>query len=480
MYAIIDVETTGLNPKAEKITEIAILLHDGNQVTDRFSTLINPEKKIPYRITQITGIDNKMVASAPKFYEIAKRIVLLTENRTIVGHNVSFDINFIKNEFCSLGYSYSKETICTIRKSRKLLPKQRSYSLGNLCENFHIQNKSQHRALGDAEATAKLFELLLDLEKNQDNIPTENDAPKSKHIIDTNHLPEKAGVYFFYNTEGKIIYIGKSINIKQRVLSHLSKNTDKKTLRMREQMNSVHYEKTGNEITALLYESFLIKKHLPVFNRAQRRTSYNWGLFSKYDKNGYLQLFIGNTKEYENIISQYSSQKAAKDHLFMICEKFELCQKLCNIYSSQGSCFHYQIKQCKGACIGIESPETYNIRVNNALQYYIFEVENFFIIEDTDKEHCCSVIHIENNIYKGYGYIDLSIETKFDAETLSDCIDSYPDTKDAKQIINSHLRKKNLQKRKLDSTHYLFLSKSLESNRYKAIFEFRNQLNLID
>ena len=166
MFSIIDIETTGLSPKKEKITEIAIYIHDGKKIVDEFSTLINLEVEIPYRITQLTGINNKMVNDAPKFYEVAKQIIEITQDTIFVGHNVHFDYNFVRKEFRELGYDYQRKKICTAKLSRKLLPGRRSYSLGKLCKELGIENSHRHRAFGDAAATVKLFEILLKVEKN--------------------------------------------------------------------------------------------------------------------------------------------------------------------------------------------------------------------------------------------------------------------------------------------------------------------------
>lgn len=162
MYAVVDIETTGGSPVNDKITEIAIYIHDGFEVVDEFATLINPERYIPPYITQLTGITNDMVKGAPKFYEVARKIVQMTENRKFVAHNASFDYNFIKNEFKTLGYEYNRDKICTVQWSRKLLPGYKSYSLGKLCANFGIKIDNRHRAAGDAFATTKLLKILLD------------------------------------------------------------------------------------------------------------------------------------------------------------------------------------------------------------------------------------------------------------------------------------------------------------------------------
>jgi DNA polymerase-3 subunit epsilon len=205
VFAIIDIETTGGKAEYSKITEICILVHDGLTVVDKFSTLINPECRIPQFITNLTGITNNMVENAPKFYEVAKQILEITRDKIFVAHNVGFDYGFIQAEFASLGYSFKREKLCTVKLSRKLLPKRVSYSLGNLCESLGIDNDARHRAEGDAIATAKLFDILLNIKsqhpqyKNQDiNEINTTRLDKIKQYI-LNKLPEECGVYYFLN-----------------------------------------------------------------------------------------------------------------------------------------------------------------------------------------------------------------------------------------------------------------------------------------
>jgi len=290
-YAILDIETTGLSPSAEKITEIAIFIHDGEQIIDEFSSLVNPEKKIPYRIIQMTGINNQMVENAPKFYEIAKKIVELTENKIVVGHNVRFDYGFIRNEFRSLGFDFQRKTMDTVKLSRKLIPGRPSYSLGKLCKSLGIENHSRHRAEGDALATVRLFEMLLNIDSQLEVIDQKGVASSYNKSLVAD-LPQSAGVYYFHNKAGDLIYVGKSINIHDRVLSHLNNNLHKKAVRMKNEIASVSFEVTGNELVALLLESAEIKKHQPIYNSAQRRTYFNYGLYSFTDDKGYLQLKV--------------------------------------------------------------------------------------------------------------------------------------------------------------------------------------------
>ncbi len=445
MYSIIDIETTGLSPKSGKITEIAIFVHDGEKVVDEFSTLIDPEITIPYRITQMTGINNKMVKDAPKFYEIAKRIVEITEGTTIVAHNVNFDYNFIRQEFRELGYDFKREKMCTVRLSRKLLPGRRSYSLGKLCEELNIKNPHRHRAKGDATATVQLFELLLKAEKNLKNISLKG-LNTNLDRKDIDNLPKKPGVYYFHNDKGIIIYIGKSLNIHDRVMSHLTNYNTKRALEMRNQTANISYELTGSELVALLMESDEIKKHKPKFNKAQRRTSFPWGLYKHTDKNGYLCLKIDKNDNGEVPLTTFSSHQTAKNNLFILSEAFRLCQKLCGLFYTKGPCFQYQVHQCAGACVGDESPELYNARVNQAIEPYRFHKQNFLIIDKGRNDMEKSVTGIENGKYLGFGFFDTQSEVAESFEDLKAIIKPYSDNRDVQQIIRSYLKRKKVER----------------------------------
>ena len=356
MYAIIDIETTGGRPRTDKITEIAVVIHDGETIVEEFQTLIDPERKIPYRITQITGIDDKMVRGAPKFYEVAKRVFEMTENRIFIAHNVNFDYGFIKAEFESLGGSFKRKKLCTVQMSRKLLPGKRSYSLGNLCTDLGIKNEARHRAMGDAKATTELFSYLLKLDgMNANNLL----APGFLRELNTKvnldiirELPEETGVYYFYNSKDDLIYVGKSVNIKSRVISHLGNNISNKAREMKQQIARIEFDITGSELVALLKESEEIKKKQPVFNRSQRRTYYAYGITYGENENGYLSLKVEKlTKKVDPLIS-FSTKMSAREYLFRLVERHELCQQISGLYPEGGPCFQYTIKQCKGACVG--------------------------------------------------------------------------------------------------------------------------------
>lgn len=439
MYAIVDVETTGLKAENERMTEISIIQHDGKQETGRFSTLLNPERKIPYRIIQLTGINDKMVEKAPKFYEVAKKIIEMTEGRTLVGHNIAFDYRFIRAEFMQFGYEFKRKKLCTVKLSRKLIPGQRSYSLSKLTDSLNITHDSIHRAEGDATATKLLFELLLNINPDLDDTSMQGLSTNlSRDTLDA--LPEATGVYYFYNQEKALIYIGKSKNISERVYTHLTNNSTKKALEMRNEIYDVSYEQTGSELVALLKESAEIKEHKPRFNRAQRRTSYLWGVYHEIDEKGYIRLKAERTrKQEEQPVTSFSSKTAAQTFLQNLAEQHELCQKLTGLYQSQGACFQHQIHQCKGACIGKESPESYNERVIAALERFEFENENFLVIDVGRFPGEYSAVLVENGVYQGFGFFGeegLNMGTDF----ICECIKPQNHNRDVQQIIQSYLR----------------------------------------
>ncbi len=443
MYAVIDIETTGLSLRTEKITEIAIYIHDGKQVIDEFTSLINPEKKIPYRITAMTGINDRMVADAPRFFEIAREIVELTDGKTIVGHNVRFDFNFIRHEFKRLGYEYKRKTICTCKMSKKAFPGRRSYGLGKLCRELNIKNHARHRASGDALATARLFEMILSVNPELvGKLPRTLNTNLNRSLIDK--LPEKTGIYYFHDDQGNIIYIGKSANIKSRVLSHLSNNLSKKAVEMRYAIADISFEVTGSELIALLMESHEIKKHKPIYNRAQRRSRFNYGLYSFEDENGYINLKIMNIIDEVIPHNSYSSKTEAREHLFKLTEEYRLCQKLCGLYKTNGACFHYQIKECNGACIGKENPVEYNQRVLDAIEKYNFPRQNFFILDEGRNSEERSIIKICNSKYIGFGFVSLN-GAPDNFELFNDAIKTYPDNKDVRQIIRSYLKNNRVE-----------------------------------
>jgi DNA polymerase-3 subunit epsilon len=452
MYAIIDIETTGGSARIEKITEIAIYLHDGNQITGEFVSLVNPERNIPYFITNLTGITNEMVEDAPRFFEIAKTIVELTEGRIFVAHNARFDYSFIRQEFKSLGFNYKRNILDTVALSRKLLPGHRSYSLGNICNDLRISINGRHRAAGDALATLKLFEMLMaeDKEINGSKSVLLRNTMISKlnpklDITKIDNIPDEPGIYYFYNENGNLIYIGKSRNLQQRISTHLSNNTTNRSMEMRDQIADIDWEKTGSELIALLKESSEIKLNKPVFNRSQRRSGFQWGIFSFTDDNGYINYRYGQLDNDESPISVFTSKEKTKSKLNSLVENFGLCQKLSGLYETESACFHYQVGICKGACIGNESSKEYNERAAKATEEFIFTRRNFFIIDKGhhDEERCA--VKIVNGKYSGYGYFNIN-DMGFGLTAVHECIKPSVDNRDIQVILKQYLKSNKVEK----------------------------------
>ena len=443
-YAIIDVETTGLSPKTERLTEIAIIIFEDGDIIDEFSSLINPEKKVPYRITQLTGINDQMVQAAPHFYEIAKKIVEMTSDCTFVAHNASFDYRFIQAEFSRYGFDYQRKVLDTVKLSRKLLPGFRSYSLGKLTAQLGIQINNRHRALGDAKATVELLKKLISVDPDlaQLNLRGLNSRLK-REILDA--LPHEVGVYYFYNEKDDLIYIGKSNNIHDRVVSHLNNTTTRKAMEMREQIAHVDFERCGSELVALLLESNEIKKHMPIYNRAQRRTTYIWGLYDYFDDKGYHCLQANRTSNSEHQpLTVFSSKRSAIGELERINEQYQLCQSKNGLYQSEGACFHYGIQQCFGACIGEELAVDYNERVLQAITKYQYDSKNLLIIDSGRNSDERALILIENNIYQGFGYISME-ELSQPIEIIKSFIKPFADNRDVSSIIRGYLKRKKVE-----------------------------------
>lgn len=452
MYAIIDIETTGGSARFEKITEIAVFLHDGEKITGEFESLINPERNIPYFITNLTGITNEMVENSPRFFEIAKTIVELTEGRTFVAHNARFDYSFIRQEFKSLGFNFKRNILDTVSLSRKLFPGHRSYSLGNICRDLKIEITGRHRAAGDALATVKLFEMLLrkdeEINGKRSMLIRNTRISKLNPKLDISKLeiiPEEPGIYYFYNEEGDLIYIGKSRNLLQRITTHLSNNSTNRAMEMRDLIADIGWETTGSELIALLRESFEIKDNKPYFNRAQRRSGFQWAIFSFTDEYGYLNFRYGLTEEDDNPLSVFTSREKAKSKLSNLVDTYKLCQKLCGLYETTGPCFQYHVGICRGACCRKEETDSYNERAEKAAEEFIFTRRNFFIIDKGRDDEERSVVKIINGKYAGYGYFNIN-ELGFGLSALHDCIRTSPDNRDIQVILKQYLRSNRVEK----------------------------------
>ena len=444
MYAILDIETTGGQFNEEGITEIAIYKFDGHEIVDQFISLVNPEIPIQPFVVKLTGINNAMLQSAPKFFEVAKRIIEMTNDCVIVAHNASFDYRILRTEFRRLGYDFEARTLCTVELSKKLLPEQPSHSLGKLVRALGIPMADRHRASGDALATVKLFKILLekDLEKEivKDFIKLEIEkgiAPKLLDIVAK--LPAKTGVYYIHNEKGNLVYIGKSRNIKKRINQHFT-GTSTKCKKIQTEVFTVTYDETGSELIALLKESEEIKINKPIYNRAQRKSIFQLALYAEKDKNGYINLKLQKADGRKKEITSFTSLQEGKNALFRITSHYNLCQKLTGLYHSKTNCFQYNIKECDGACIGEISPEEYNTRVQGFIDKNSFENQNMVLVDRGRTINERSAVLIENGIYKGYAFYDLNYQIN-NIDILKNIIIPMQNNRDVRNIIQGHVRK---------------------------------------
>ncbi len=439
-YAIVDLETTGGRAARHRVTEVGIVIFDGEKIVETYETLVNPECSIPRGITEITGITMDMVADAPRFHEVAKRIVELTEGAIFVAHNARFDYSFLRAEFERLGYTFSRKQLCTVRLARKAFPGLKSYSLGKLIEHFGITVDARHRALADAAATTELLQRILGRRGSEDEIKTmvnlgikESRLPKSLPLDRIMDLPEECGVYYFYDASGRVIYVGKSTNIKKRIAQHFADQTPKGH-EIAKSVADLSYELTGSELVALLLESEEIKRLMPPINRALRGKRFNFAIHTYINSEGYRCFDVcrntAQARKEKEIVSEYPSMSRAKGRLDHTRRHLELCSRFTHLYPSKSACFHFHIKQCRGACAGRETFEEYNLRALEALDHLRTVFDDDFILFDrgrTADEQ--AVVLVQEGRYSGFGYISTEESYRKDEviAAVKTCT-SYPDT----------------------------------------------------
>ncbi len=442
MYAIVDIETTGGHASANGITEIAICIHDGKEVVQRYQTLVNPGKEIPIYIQTLTGISNEMVQEAPYFKEVAYDIYHLIQGHIFVAHNVNFDYSFVKYHLAAAGYDLQCAKLCTVRLSRKILPGKTSYSLGKLCHQLGIGNSARHRAAGDADATAELFTLLLENDLNQ-HIPEalkqrskEQVLPPNLHRSFIDKLPPTPGVYYFHDNKGKVVYVGKAVNIKKRVASHFSGNNS--GAQRQDFMRNIHqisFQECGTELMALLTEAVEIKRLWPKFNRSQKKLEFNFGLYTYEDQRGYLRMAVDKRRKYSTPVHTCSSLLEGRNVLLKLIDAYQLCPKFCFIQKNNDTCTGALQAQC--ACTGQESVEDYNYKIQQAIEGLKQTLPTFAIRDEgrTNDEHSCILIE-EGRLY-GMGYISHYFEVN-SLSHLKNHLTPYPGNDYMHNMIINH------------------------------------------
>ncbi|MBX4198306.1 3'-5' exoribonuclease [Candidatus Parcubacteria bacterium] len=376
--AIVDVETTGASPQRDRVLEIAIIRVEQGKVVETFETILDPECTVQPFILQFTGIQEREIKKGPTFSDISKKVEELLKDAIFVAHNARFDHTFIKAEFARLGIPFSKKRLCTVELSRSLYPEYRKHDLSTLIDRFDFICKQRHRALGDAEVLADF------LTHCENCFPEEKIQASLKHVLKRvrvpsglptgiiESLPESPGIYIFYGEDGEMLYIGKSINIRKRVISHFGNDASSRQLRLAHEVKDIEARTTAGELGALLLESYLIKKEQPLYNRMSRR-SRKLVVVKEEIKEGYKHAVLETytTEDISaspEIIGIFKSLSQAKKALDALSIEYKLCPRLLGLEQGKGPCFYSQLGRCDGACKGAESEIIYNARFNEAFR----------------------------------------------------------------------------------------------------------------
>ncbi|MGG5576099.1 exonuclease domain-containing protein [Myroides sp. C15-4] len=410
MYAVLDIETTGGQFNEEGITEIAIYKFDGHQIVDQLISLVNPEKDIQPFVVKLTGINSAMLRLAPKFYELAKRIIEITEDCVLVAHNASFDYRVLRNEFSRLGYDFQKDTLCTVELAQKLLPEMPSYSLGKLVRNLGIPLADRHRAYGDALATLKLFQLLLskDTEKTILTSMIKSDIKTGfnpKFFDITDNLPTSVGIYYIHNEEGQIIFIGKSRNIKKKIMQHFTNNSVL-FKKVQKETYTVTFEKTGNELIAILKEAEEILLNTPKYNKVTKKGIFPYSLYIKTNLQGYFYFSLEKTDGRKKNHMAFTSLTEGRKFIDKITAEFELPFYLDVLHEKKSK----KVTE-ETFCTTFElNFKEYNTLLLNLLQQYSIDEGHALILDKgrTIKER--SAVVLENGKLLGYCFYDLNYQ----------------------------------------------------------------------
>lgn len=434
MYAIVDIETTGGYASANGITEIAVYVHDGTRVIKHFETLINPQQRIPQHITALTGIDNFMVQDAPAFHEIAETLYDVLKDNIFVAHSVNFDYSFVNHQLKANGFILSPRKLCTVRLSKKVVPGLSSYSLGNLCRQLEIPINNRHRAGGDAKATVLLLEHLLannaqpHIDQMLKKTSSEQWLPPALQKTDIAKLPASPGVYYFHDTKGKIIYVGKAVNIKKRVSSHFTVNdAERKRQNFLLHVCKISFKECATELEAIVLESTEIKRLWPKYNKSQKQPLQKYALYTFEDSMGYMRLAIDKKKKNVQALYYFNSLHEGIVLLRKMLEEFGLNEKLCFLNKAS---FTVADKS------SIESVKLYNKKVTKAITALNDQLPTFAVMDDGIKENEKLCLLIEKGSFWGMGYLPSSLQIVSSGD-LKEFLQPYQDNDTIRNSIYS-------------------------------------------
>lgn len=455
-WALVDIETTGVHVTKDAITEIAVYLLTEQGIEATWSRIINPGCAIPDRIQKLTGITQDMVSVASSFADSAAELLDILTGCVFVAHNARFDYGFIKNAFKKVGITFQAPVLCTIKLLKQLYPNQSYYNLAYIAQSLGIELNNQHRAEADTQALYRIIQTMLARHSLEHVVLTakalyQQSSIPSKLTTDISQFPEAPGVYIFYGDKNELpLYIGKSVTLKQRILSHFSGDyAHPKEFALSLQVARIEIIPTAGELSALLLESELIKNKLPIYNRKLRRKKVIVG-FKVLKKKEYLTLSIVRERVDEeedlNVLGVYGAFRsivAAKRTLIKLIKSHDLCPKLCGVEQGAGACFSYQLKRCHGACEGEESVAKYNERLLNALGDYqnaVWPYKGAIAI----KEYCPVNKITQFSLFHQWRHLGMVAHEHqaLQWRDISESCDKAHQTYDAYKILLSYLRHK--------------------------------------
>ena len=436
MYAVLDLETTGGKYNEEGVTEIAIYKFDGQEIVDQFISLVNPERPIQQFVVGLTGINNAMLRNAPKFYEVAKRVVEITQDCILVAHNAEFDYRILKLEFDRLGYDYQRKSLCTVELAKDLLPEEKSYSLGKLVRSLGIPITDRHRANGDAQATVKLFKLLLSRDTSKKIIKSSINLNHKKRIETKfqdliEQVASTTGVYYLHGAKGKIILIGKSKNMKKRVAQYFT-GDNRKSKQIQAEVEEVSFETTGSMLIAVLKEREENFKNKPKHSRISTKKNFSKQLCSFTDDQGYINLTIENINPDQEALITYTNIHSAKAHLKKIVDEYDLCDAKTNLSKKPES------------SLDLEPAIEYNERVLRFISEKTIAHKSQIIIDRGRTREERAAILIKNGHLKGYGFY--SLNHQLDMKILERIITPITDNDAMRNLLQDYLRKNKIIK----------------------------------
>ena len=447
MYAIVDIETTGGYAANNAITEVAIVLYDGNREVRRYETLVNPVMSIPRYVQSLTGITDEMVAGAPCFEEIAPMVFEWLQDAVFVAHNVNFDYSFLKHQLKACGLELNTRKLCTVRLSRKVFPGAPSYSLGNICRHLGIPVSNRHRAGGDADATVLLFQKILAAGGQEHMQPMLKNTSKERYLPvhlpaeQVERLPATPGVYYFHDQKGKVIYVGKARNLRKRVSSHFSNNKPgRQKQEFLRNIHSISHETTGTELMAFLLECIEIKRLWPVYNRSLKRFEQTYGLYRFEDRNGYTRLVLEKRKRQLQPLYTFSLLIEGQNLLRRLVREWELCPKLCFIQTGEGPCEGVKAHTCHGACERQEGPDQYNQRVEAAMTALLQNLPSFTLLDEGRHPEEKSCILVEQGRLYGMGYLPMDCRIPGTLD-WKDYLTPYPENDYMRGLVYQHVER---------------------------------------